>query len=105
MGTIFSWFLIKQFGRRTLYLGGLGMQFVLLLLTGFLGIAPSKPAVSWVVAAMMVLYTGIYDMTVGPVCYGRLRTRTVVLGRNLYNVINIFMNVIIPYMLNPTAWN
>ncbi|KAJ4208264.1 hypothetical protein NW759_013701 [Fusarium solani] len=114
VGTILSWFLIKQFGRRTLYLGGLGMQFLLLLITGFLGLAPSgNSGTSWAVAVMMVLYTGVYDMTVGPVCYAlvpeipcsRLRTRTVVLGRNLYNVINIIMNIIIPYMLNPTAWN
>ena len=61
----------------------------------------------------MVIYTFVYEMTVGPVCYalvpeipaGRLRTRTVVLGRNLYNVINIVVNIIIPYMLNPSAWN
>ncbi|RSL95391.1 hypothetical protein CEP52_012084 [Fusarium oligoseptatum] len=114
VGTILSWLLIKQFGRRTLYLSGLGMQFLLLLITGFLGLAPSgNSGASWAVAAMMVLYTGVYDMTVGPVCYAlvpeipcsRLRTRTVVIGRNLYNVINIIMNIIIPYMLNPTAWN
>ena len=62
---------------------------------------------------MMIAYTFVYDMTVGPVCYalvpeipaGLLRTRTVVLGRNLYNIINIVMDIIILYMLNPSAWN
>jgi SP family general alpha glucoside:H+ symporter-like MFS transporter len=112
IGTI--WFLMARFGRRTLYLAGLTFQFIVLLITGFLGLASSSnAAVPWVVACMMIAYTFVYDMTVGPVCYalvpeipsGRLRTRTVVLGRNLYNIINIIMNIIIPYMLNPTAWN
>ena len=114
IGTIISWFLMAHFGRRTLYLAGLSFQFLVLLITGFLGLAPSSnTVVPWVVACMMIAYTFVYDMTVGPVCYalvpeipaGRLRTRTVVLGRNLYNVINIIMNIIIPYMLNPSAWN
>ncbi|KAE8442521.1 hypothetical protein EG329_003236 [Mollisiaceae sp. DMI_Dod_QoI] len=114
IGTILSWFLMARFGRRTLYLGGLTFQFLVLLITGFLGLAPaSNKTVPWVVACIMVAYTFVYDMTVGPVCYalvpeipaGRLRTRIVVLGRNLYNIINIIMNIIIPYMLNPSAWN
>ncbi|OAA54712.1 Sugar/inositol transporter [Niveomyces insectorum RCEF 264] len=114
VGTMLSWYLMGRFGRRTLYLAGLTCQTVCLFVTGCLGLAPaSNKAVPWAVSIMMVVYTFIYDMTVGPVCYalvpelpaGRLRTRTVVLGRNLYNVINIIMNVIIPYMLNPTAWN
>lgn len=52
-------------------------------------------------------------MTVGPVCYSlvaelsstRLRTKTIVLSRNVYNVFGIVNGVITPYMLNPTAWN
>ncbi|KAI4600663.1 hypothetical protein KJ359_012824 [Pestalotiopsis sp. 9143b] len=113
VGTIISWFLMSRCGRRTLYLAGLGTQFIILLVTGCLGIPSSTTATSWAVASMMVVYTFVYDMTVGPVCYAlvpempasRLRTRTVVLGRNLYNMINIVMNIIIPYMLNPGAWN
>jgi MFS transporter, SP family, general alpha glucoside:H+ symporter len=114
IGTILSWFLMGQFGQRILYLSGLSVQFLVLLITGFLGLAPSlnTPA-PWVIATMMIVYTFVYDMTVGPICYalvpeitsGCLRTRTVVLGRNLYNVIAIVMNIIIPDMLNPTAWN
>lgn len=113
IGTILSWFLMSHFGRRTLYLYGLGIQGAILLITGCLGIPSASTGLSWAVAAMMVIFTFVYDMTVGPVCYAlvpempasRLRTRTVVLGRNLYNIINIIMNIIIPYMLNPSAWN
>ncbi|KAK0624495.1 General alpha-glucoside permease [Lasiodiplodia hormozganensis] len=118
VGTLLSWGLMARFGRRDLYLYGLVAQLAILLATGCLGVASDEgggahSGVAWGVAALMVLYTFVYDMTVGPVCYAlvpempasRLRTRTVVLGRNLYNVINIVMNVIIPYMLNPSAWN
>ncbi|KAJ5455693.1 maltose permease [Penicillium daleae] len=114
VGTMLSWGLMSRFGRRTLYLSGLGFQFIILLITGFLGLSrQGNSGASWAVAAMMVVYTFVYGMKVGPVCYAlvpeipasRLRTRTVVLGRNLYNVINIIMNITIPYMLNPTAWN
>lgn len=53
------------------------------------------------------------DITVGPVCYSlvaeipstRLKTKTIVLSRNLYNLCGIINGVIVPYMLNPTAWN
>jgi SP family general alpha glucoside:H+ symporter-like MFS transporter len=35
----------------------------------------------------------------------RLQIKTVVLGRNLYNIVGIVCSVLTPYMLNPTAWN
>lgn len=35
----------------------------------------------------------------------RLQIKTVVLGRNLYNVVGIICNVLTPYMLNTDAWN
>jgi SP family general alpha glucoside:H+ symporter-like MFS transporter len=52
-------------------------------------------------------------VTVGPVCYSlvaeipstRLKTKSIVLARNVYNVMGIVNGVIVPYMLNPTAWN
>ncbi|KAG7109743.1 General alpha-glucoside permease like protein [Verticillium longisporum] len=62
---------------------------------------------------MMILWALVYQLTVGTVCYSlvselpsrRLQIKTVVLGRNLYNVVGIINNVVTPYMLNPTAWN
>lgn len=35
----------------------------------------------------------------------RLRNKTVVLARNLYNITGIVANVLTPHMLNPDAWN
>ncbi|KAI7486934.1 sugar porter family MFS transporter [Hortaea werneckii] len=96
VGTLGSWFLMGWFGRRTLYLWGQILMSLVLVIVRFMGIANSSGA-QWAVAAMMLLFTFIYDATVGPVCYSlvaelvstRLRNKTVVLARNLYNITGI----------------
>jgi MFS transporter, SP family, general alpha glucoside:H+ symporter len=35
----------------------------------------------------------------------RLKTKTVVLARNVYNISGMIPNVLTPLMLNPSAWN
>jgi SP family general alpha glucoside:H+ symporter-like MFS transporter len=35
----------------------------------------------------------------------RLQIKTVAMGRAAYNVAAIIVNVLTPYMINPTAWN
>ncbi|KAJ4129743.1 hypothetical protein NW754_004027 [Fusarium falciforme] len=113
-GTIFSWYLMTHLGRRTLYVGGLAILFVILLAIGFTSLAGNhNVAASWATGSLLLVYTFFYDSTVGPVCYSlvselsstRLRAKTIVLARNLYNIFSIVNGVIIPYMLNPTAWN
>ncbi|EME81404.1 uncharacterized protein MYCFIDRAFT_211836 [Pseudocercospora fijiensis CIRAD86] len=112
VGTLSSWFLMGWFGRRTLYFWGLiGISLVLILIGG-LGVSKSSGA-QWGIAAMTLIYTFVYDATVGPVCYSlvaelpstRLRNKTVVLARNLYNVTGIIANILTPHMLNPDSWN
>ncbi|KAJ6007105.1 hypothetical protein N7499_000769 [Penicillium canescens] len=113
IGTLSSWVLMTYFGRRTLYVGGLGLLTVVLLVIGFVSIAPSTSAISWATGSMLLVYTFIYDSTVGPVCFSlvsempssRLRTKSIVLARNVYNILNLVTGIIIPYMLNVDAWN
>ncbi|CAG8090836.1 unnamed protein product [Penicillium salamii] len=113
VGTIGSWVLMTYFGRRTLYVGGLMLLSVVLLVIGFVSIAPSTSAISWATGSMLLVYTFVYDSTVGPVCFSlvseipssRLRIKSVVLARNVYNVLNLVTGIIIPYMLNVDAWN
>jgi len=116
IGTIASWFVMIPFGRRTIYVWGLGVLTSLLVLIGILGCLPGaggKSGVSWGIGSLLLIYTFIYDFTVGPVCYSlvaelpstRLRQKTVVLSRNFYNFWGIINNIWTPYMLNPTAWN
>lgn len=70
-------------------------------------------AVPWAIAALLLVFTAVYDATIGPLCYTlvseipstRLRSKTIVLARNCYNISGIITNVITPRMLNPTAWD
>ncbi|KAI7354904.1 sugar porter family MFS transporter [Hortaea werneckii] len=77
------------------------------------GILSDSGGAQWAIAAMMLVYTFVYDATVGPVCYSlvaelastRVRNKTVVLARNLYNITGIVANVLTPHMLNPDSWD
>lgn len=112
IGTLLSWTLSQKFGRFDIYFGGLCVQSVLLLVTGGLGWAPGSGA-SWAVGSLLLVFTFVYDSTIGPITYclvtelpsTKLRTKTVILSRNVYNVSGIVIAIIMPYMLNPTAWN
>ncbi|RYP48651.1 hypothetical protein DL768_005495 [Monosporascus sp. mg162] len=118
VGTLLSWVFMSYLGRRTLYVGGLWALFAVLMIVGFISLAPAtgpdgiNEKASWATGSMLLVFAFIYDGTVGPVCFSlvsempstRLRNKTTVLARNLYNVVNI-TNGIIPYMLNPTAWD
>lgn len=113
IGTVSSWFLMKPFGRRTLYLYGEIILAGIMILTAVLGTVHPTDSTRWAIGALLIIFTFTYDITVGPVCYSlvaeigstRLRSKTVVLARNLYNVGGIIVGILNPYMLNPTAWN
>ncbi|KAF6832723.1 MFS maltose permease [Colletotrichum plurivorum] len=114
IGTLLSWILMKHFGRRTLYLSGQAIMSVVLMSIGFASLAGRENvSAQWAIGSLLLVYTFFYDCTVGPVCYSlvselpstRLKTKTVVLARNLYNVMGIGTNILTPKMLNPSAWN
>lgn len=116
VGVFGSWFLMTLgIGRRTLYLYGLCGLCTMLLIMGFLGLVPKehKQQASLATGAMMLIWALFYQLTVGTVCFSlvaelstrRLQIKTVVLGRNLYNIVAIVCGVLTPYMLNPGAWN
>lgn len=131
-----SWFLLAFLGRRTIYLSGQALTFICVLLIGILACISrehtnathvsrstgsafepanstgASGAIPWAIAALLLVFTAVYDATIGPLCYTlvseipstRLRAKTIVLARNCYNVSGIITNVITPLMLNPTAW-
>jgi len=114
VGTVTSWFLMQWFGRRTIYLWGQVAMCVLLLTIGCTAFAGKENvAAQWAIGSLLLIYTFTYDATVGPLCYSlvaeltstRLRTKSVVLARNMYNITGIVTNIITPRMLNPTEWN
>jgi SP family general alpha glucoside:H+ symporter-like MFS transporter len=110
-GVFGAWYLMKLgFGRRTLYLVGLCGLCAMLVIMGFLGIGPDETRQKRAMAtgAMMIVWAAFYQCTVGTVCYSlvaelssrRLQIKTVVLGRNLYNIVGILTGVLTPYMLS-----
>jgi SP family general alpha glucoside:H+ symporter-like MFS transporter len=113
-GVILAWFAMTRFGRRTLFVGGLAAMAVILMIIGFVALAPpTAKGPNFAIGSLLLVWTLCYDITVGTITYSivteipssRLRTKTVALGRCLYNVIGIMNGIITPRMLNPTAWN
>ncbi|KAI5462753.1 putative maltose permease [Mariannaea sp. PMI_226] len=112
-GTICAWWVMEHVGRRTLYLWGLAIMFIILVIIGFLGIPKSSDSIAYASGALLYVFTFTYDITVGPVCYclvaelpsTRLRIKTVAMARNAYNIASIVANFLNNPILNPTAWN
>lgn len=114
VGTILSWFLITGLGRRTIYVSGQGILFVLQIVIGIISAtAPNAPGALWAQAAICILWVFTYSLTIGPIAYAivsetsavRLRPLSVCLARTSYQIINIISQVLEPYFMNPTAWN
>lgn len=112
VGTIISWFLMAQLGRRTLYLVGLSALSAILFTVGIISAADeSSTGGNYAQASMMIMWLFVYYLTVGPICYAiitevsstRLRSKSVCLSRIAYYIAQIICNVVNPYMLNPTA--
>ncbi|CAK5274792.1 unnamed protein product [Mycena citricolor] len=115
-GVFGAWFLMSRgIGRRALYLYGLIGLCIVLFCLGFLGLVPEKhkDQAALATGSLMLVWAVIYQCTVGTVAYSlvseissrRLLIKSIVLGRNLYNIVGIICAVLSPYMLNPGAWN
>lgn len=113
IGVVVAWFAMTRCGRRTLYVWGLATLCILMFIVGCISLAPNamneqnrSVSASWATGSMLLVFTFIYDSTVGPLCYSlvseipstRLRQKTVVLARNLYNVCGLGLGFLIPYM-------
>lgn len=112
VGTAGSWFLMAKVGRRKIHFSGLCGQLTILIIVGCLSFAKTNASV-WAIGGMLIVFTFVYDFTVGPVTYSlvselsstRLKAKTIVLARAAYNASNIFVNVMTNYQLSSTAWD
>lgn len=114
IGCLCSWLLIKKLGRFTIFFGGLCLCGTLMFIVGCMGLAlKSLDGPKWAAGSLLIVFTFVYDTTLGPICYTivgemastRLRVKTVILARNVYNIGGIFNAIITPYQLNPQSWN
>lgn len=115
IGVFVSWFLMPHVGRRQLYIIGQLSLFFTLVVVGFCGLASggNTSAIQWTIGSMLLLFTFIYNCTVGPVCYAlvaempstRLRQKTVVLARSVFQIGGMLANILTTRQLNPDGWN
>lgn len=110
IGGVICWFLMPRVGRATLYMGGMAFMFCCLVAIGGLGFDSSTKS-QLAIGILLVISTLANMITVGPVCYpivaetpsGKLRYKTVTIGRFVYNVTGIFNNSVTPRMLSSTG--
>lgn len=99
--------LFPHLGRATIYMGGLTFMFFCLVTIGGLGWAHGKDS-QLAIGVLLVISTLCNMITVGPACYpivaetpsGRLRYKTIVIGRFVYNLTQIFSNSVTPRMIS-----
>lgn len=88
----------------------MAFMFCCLIVIGGLGFAEGKK-VQTAVGILLVISTLCNMITVGPACYpivaetpsGRLRYKTIVIGRFVYNLTGIFSNSVTPRMISPVG--
>jgi MFS family permease len=116
VGTLLSWVLITKVGRRRIYNYGLATLTVMIFLIGILDCAPNytnRPGVIWAQSTLMIIWNGIYDLTIGPVCFvlicevsaTKVRAKTIAVATAVQAIFGIVMTVAIPYMINPDQAN
>jgi SP family general alpha glucoside:H+ symporter-like MFS transporter len=111
--TLIAFPLTGYVGRRSLMLWGEVGMALAMFLVGFVALAPSSSSQGYAESSMYLLWYAIYELTIGPGAYiivgeistTRLRSHTVGLARNAYNVMSIVNTVVGPYILNPTEGN
>lgn len=113
-GTLCSWFLLSRFGRRTIYVTGYFILVILLFLVGILATpAENSVNIKWVQAGLTIVWVATYALTIGPLAFTivsemsatRLRSQSIALARNSYNICSLISNIIEPYLITPSSAN
>ncbi|KAF2855900.1 trehalose transporter [Plenodomus tracheiphilus IPT5] len=114
VGAFVTWvFMAWGVGRRRLFLCGLTGLFCTLLVIGFVGLVNDKTTAGLATGSLMLIWAAFYQFSVGTIAFSlvaemstrRLQVKTIALSRVAYNMAAIVVNVLTPYMINPTAWN
>lgn len=85
----------------------------ILFVIAFLDLGHSQTAIVWTQASLMDIWTFIYQLSVGPVCFiiisevsaTRLRTRTIAIATAVQALASIVFSIAMPYMLNSNEGN
>ncbi|KAL4908647.1 hypothetical protein BDW74DRAFT_175329 [Aspergillus multicolor] len=112
VGGIICWFLFPHVGGATTYMIGLTVMFFCLITIGGLAWRSGRDA-QLAIGIILVISTLCNMTAIGPTCYpivaepppGKLRYKTITIGRFVYNFTNIFTNSVTPRMLSSTSRN
>lgn len=116
VGTVFSWVLLRYFGRRQIYNTGLALLVILLLIIGILDVQPNydnRPSLPWTQSSLMLIWNFCYDFSVGPVCFvilcevsaTKVRSKTIAVATAVQAALGIIMTIAIPYLINQDQVN
>lgn len=104
---------MPNFGRRNIYLTGVGGMVTTLFIIGILNRWVDQYSVGLAQAIMTLVWKVCFQLSVGQLGWAipaevgstRLRQKTIVLARNTYYISQVIANVLQPYFMNPSAWN
>ncbi|OBT56384.1 hypothetical protein VE04_03500 [Pseudogymnoascus sp. 24MN13] len=114
VGCFVNWFaLMPYFGRRTIYIWGMGSMCFVLILIGILNVWTKHPLVGMSQAVLTLLWTFIFQLSVGQLGWAlpaeigstRLRQKTICLARDASNITGTIGGTLQQYFMNPQAWN
>ncbi|KAG5656871.1 hypothetical protein KAF25_011040 [Fusarium avenaceum] len=113
-GCLVNWFfLMPNFGRRTIYIWGMGGMCSVLMIIGVLNAWTHIHAVAMSQACLTLLWTFIFQLSAGQLGWAlpaemgstRLRQKTICLARDASNITGTVGGVLQQYFMNPQAWN
>ena len=110
VGGMVCWLMFPHIGRATIYMGGCAFMFCCLIVIGALGFYRSATT-DFAVGIVFVISTLCNMITTGPACYpivaetpsGKLRYKTISIGRIVYNLTGMVNNILTPRMVFETG--
>lgn len=114
VGTFVNWTaIVPYFGRRTIYIVGMGTMSAILMLIGILNIWTSRRNVTLTQAGLTLLWTFVFQLSAGQLGWAlpaemgstRLRQKTICLARNASSLCGVIAGVLQQYMMSSQAWN
>jgi SP family general alpha glucoside:H+ symporter-like MFS transporter len=114
IGCFVNWFvLMPRFGRRTIYVWGMGAMCIVLILIGILNVWTHRRNVALAQACLTMVWTFIFQLSAGQLGWAipaeigstRLRQKTICLARDASNIAGTVGGTLQQYFMNPQAWN
>ncbi|CAK7213505.1 hypothetical protein SCUCBS95973_001816 [Sporothrix curviconia] len=110
---VLSVFVTARFGRRPIFLFGALFMSACMFVIGFLALPHQTAGLGYASASVFLIWFACYELSLGPATYvivgetssTKLRSKTIAIARNCYNVANVVSTVVAPYVLNPTEGN